>query len=1042
MDIKIKRFTGLYTQPNPLNAPEGSLSLADECVIDREDMIQNRRGFDFFGGELDNPVNSFLEFKNTILAQNGESLSYNTDDGWETYDTVIAAITGQRVRGKEMNGSLFSTTDDGIYKLDALENEPRPAGVPQPLDIEYEFTEEPTGFLVADSAVAYRMTWARKDANDVTTESAPSQRTLVINALQNILSITESSGTATATTEGPHGYGEGDIVTVSGTVSRLALTALTQSSGTVTATTVSAHGLNPGDIIEISGADPEEYNGTFTVTATPSGTTLEYVILGDPVSPASGFGYVAVDPDAFNGTWVITDVPSDTTFEYELISIPLEDAAPAEDETMTVGKNENVELTFPVPENIVAGDLIRIYRSEQTATADLTPSDNMQLVFEGTYDSGDEVSVQDKTTDDFKGAYLYTGVNQQGIAQSNDLPPKAVDIAAYKTFLFYANTQTKQSIDLQLLSVDGITRDEEDFIVIGETQYRFSTAEDIVGPDYTFKLYADIAGADLSNTAGVATIDTDVDHGLAVGDVVFISGATDARYNNRFVVQTVPSPSTFTINVDSNAAATDAVTVSTGSPSQNIARTVQSLIRVINRTHEDVYAFYTSGPDDIPGSFTVVAIDFNFEAFEVLSSNPENWSPELPDEDGEFSTNDAIPNRLYWSKDSQPDSVPFLNYKDVGPRDEKILRIVGLRDSLFIIKERTIWQMTGEDPSNFVWTLFDSSVACNGPDTVAVLDNTIYMFTNQGVVSVGSGGVVIISRQIESDILPFGQYPNASTIMYGVSYESERKYMFFHQALPTDQTATAAYVYNTITRAWTRWLKPATAGIVVGDHLYLGNTYTDTVLIERKTLTKTDKKDESVAANISAIDVTGTILTIPDYEYGDFDLSVGQLIEQSGVYAKVIAVDDTTVTVDREAGFEVGACTVANPIRMAFKLLPQTAESPDMMKQFREVQAYPLEDSFSMAIMTFSSDLSRIDKTCEFSYPNREQGWGFTPWGEEPWGDIGVITGATPLRTYVPLGLQRCRGLIVGVSHAVAQENIAILNVGYVFTVNSERTTR
>lgn len=1041
MQIRTKKFVGLYTQPNPLSeVPEGALSEADNCVIDREGQIENRRGFNFFGSTVfSSAVNAFIKYKDRILAQFGSTLAYDSTGtgSFSNYAGSLSPISGQRVRGQEQNGSLFFTTSNGVYKVDTLTGTPRTAGVPKPLDMVASFASSATGSMPSNSQVAYRMVWGRKDANNVLTLSAPSQRTEVVNQLQTILTITETGGTATATTEGPHGYSNGDIVTIQNATSRLQLVSLTQAASVATGTTGVNHGLVPGDIIEIAGAIEEAYNGTYSVAATPSATTFEYTLTGNPSSPATGAIYVSRDADAYNGTYLISNITSNT-FDYLLVGAPLADAEALPDTSIEVGKDEDITLTFPVPSGIIATDIYQVYRSEYTETADLTASDNMQLVFEGEYTSGSSVSITDVTPDDFKGADLYTNATQEGILQSNDQPPLANDIALYKSCLFYANTQTKQNLNLQFLSADSIVRDT-DKITIGGVEYTFSSTESLSAP-FKFRLFADINQVALTRVSTTATINTVVNHGLSVGDIVFLSGAADARYNDRFVVQTVPLATTFTITVDSTAAASDTVNVSTGTPAQNIAATVKSLCKVINRTNANVYAFYTSGPDDIPGSFQIVAQNLSLASFNTTSTVGSNFSPDITS--AVASTNESIPNRLYFSKFGKPDSVPYTNYVDIGPRDERILRIVGLRDSLFIIKEDSIWRLAGEEPRSFVNNIFDSSVSCLGAETVSVLNNTIYMYTNQGVVSVGDGGVAIISRPIEDDILPFGAFNNASSIMHGVTYESERKYLLFHQALNTDTVPTAAYVYNTITQAWTRWTKPAKAGLVVNDVLYLANTYTNTVLKERKTRDKTDKKDESVAVTISNVSPDGLDLTIASYTYGGFPLSVGQLVEQSTFYGKVLAVNGNIVTVDRQAGFTAAAATIANPIRMRAKLLPQIAGSPDIMKHFREVQAYPVEDTFSKATLIFASDLARLDKTVDFEFLDREQGWGFGPWGNFPFGDSGNLTGSTPLRTYVPQGLQRCRGLTVGFEHSTAQEDIAFLNVGYVFEINSERTTR
>lgn len=67
----------------------------------------------------------------------------------------------------------------------------------------------------------------------------------------------------------------------------LSITSLTQSSGTATATTSVNHGLLAGDVITVSGASPSAYNGQFVVlTVTP--TTFTYTVDSATSSPATG----------------------------------------------------------------------------------------------------------------------------------------------------------------------------------------------------------------------------------------------------------------------------------------------------------------------------------------------------------------------------------------------------------------------------------------------------------------------------------------------------------------------------------------------------------------------------------------------------------------------------------------------------------------------------------------------------------------------------------------------------------------------------------
>lgn len=215
----------------------------------------------------------------------------------------------------------------------------------------------------------------------------------------------------------------------------------------------------------------------------------------------------------------------------------------------------------------------------------------------------------------------------------------------------------------------------------------------------------------------------------------------------------------------------------------------------------------------------------------------------------EFSDNSINPNRIYFSKIGQPEAVPLTNFIDVGPKDKAIQRIIALRDSLIVLKEDGVYVVNGQAAPNYFVRLVDSSANIIAPDSAVLLNNLVYMLSTQGVVTVTETGVSVISRNIENKILeitnPRYQF---RTTTFGVAYESDRSYILSMPSRVTDTTATQSYRYNTFTRTWTRWTKPATCGLVQqeDDKLYLGDAVRPYVLQERKSLERQDFADREI----------------------------------------------------------------------------------------------------------------------------------------------------------------------------------------------------
>lgn len=221
--------------------------------------------------------------------------------------------------------------------------------------------------------------------------------------------------------------------------------------------------------------------------------------------------------------------------------------------------------------------------------------------------------------------------------------------------------------------------------------------------------------------------------------------------------------------------------------------------------------------------------------------------------DVELSSNEESKNRVYYSKQQQPESVPVLNYFDVGARDKAILRIYPLRDSLFVFKEDGLYRISGETiPFNL--GLFDSSCIAVAADSISSVDNVIYVWTRQGISSVTESGVRNVSRPIDVDLLPLSSvnYPNFDTSTWGIGYESDKSYTVFTVSKKADESASIGYKFNTLTNSWTTINKDYTCGVIEtkSDVLYVGAGDTNFIEKERKTFTREDYADREYQFNI------------------------------------------------------------------------------------------------------------------------------------------------------------------------------------------------
>jgi hypothetical protein len=325
-------------------------------------------------------------------------------------------------------------------------------------------------------------------------------------------------------------------------------------------------------------------------------------------------------------------------------------------------------------------------------------------------------------------------------------------------------------------------------------------------------------------------------------------------------------------------------------PNETLTNTVAAATVVDAPAHglvsgNQVLIEFSNSTPSIDGVWTVNVIDANHFSLPVTvtiagttgAMSPLSSTSNLT----AVSTNENRPNRLYYSKLQQPEAVPLVNFFDVGQQNKAILRIFPLRDSLFIFKEDGLYVLSGQVSSSFVLDLFDSSTVMIAADSVGLINNTIYCWTTQGISLVSESGVSLLSRPIDSNILPLtnATYPNFSTATFGVGYQSDNSYYVWTVSKPSDVYATICYRYSNLTSTWTTYSKTNTCGLVnpIDDILYLGAGDVDFVEQERKTFTRTDYADREIDLTLEPMSYQGNTLLFADVS----QVSAGDVLVQN-----------------------------------------------------------------------------------------------------------------------------------------------------------------
>ena len=484
--------------------------------------------------------------------------------------------------------------------------------------------------------------------------------------------------------------------------------------------------------------------------------------------------------------------------------------------------------------------------------------------------------------------------------------------------------------------------------------------------------------------------------------------------------------------------------------------TARALVKAINRdTLSPVYARYLSTPTDIPGKMYLQAKTFGAPIYVRANTTTVGtaFSPNLPSTFGPeaVSTNDVLPNNLFYSKVGEPEAVPFSNSLPIGSRNKAILRIFALRDSLIILKEDGVFRLDGDSPSSFTSTPIDTTVFCLVPNSAAVLNNQVIFLSNQGVAMVSNSSVQIISHRIEDPVTPI--YTSSALVAQtaGVAYESARLYLL-STLKPNTSTASVVWCYNTLTDAWTTWDKYFSAGTVGPNDTLALISNNNTLLRQRRLYNRTDYADESYPVNVTAVSDS---MLMASFIIADYTPKPGDMLLYAGVLSIIRStrVQDGVWTVGFDTPSNLTAdtnATIYQAFTAVIKFSPFTGGQTNRMKQFAQMTIRLRDNSISMLDVSFTNDSFGGSESTQWRAVNvaTSLGFGLFPWGFDAWGQAyGVdlnfqTTQAVPIRIYVPLFSQRGAFIQAVLTHATAGEPLNIQALGYQVRGYGERVSR
>lgn len=530
--------------------------------------------------------------------------------------------------------------------------------------------------------------------------------------------------------------------------------------------------------------------------------------------------------------------------------------------TNTAGATRVPQLRIPLPRGITVDHTVEVYRSAANTSGE-EPSDDLGLVYQ-IKPSSSQVSnlyldFDDETTDNLRGQSLYTNVRQEGIAQAATRPPICDDAALFGSSLWVARTTGLEQMLLQLIGTGGNGLNVGDRLVLDGHTYIGAAAENLANSEFLVDT-SSTATPNIRNTVQslinciLYRARTSGSYGITAQHL-----STSGEIPGKMLFEAEQlGYATFCAGVSAHGAAFQpqlptAYKINSGSLTRSGSTVTATTTASHGFTTGDTVCISSAAPDAaFPTGYKTITVTgaTTFTYSEAGSATSSTVIYDAVATTVESQAQEGT-NRVAFSRDDEFEAFPVVNEFLLGAASAPVLRLVPTKDSLWVFKTDGVWRISGTDSTNYAAQAFDPTLRLFAPDSAVALGNQVYCWANQGLVALSETGARVISFPIEDKLRAVrGTFGDTDTKnrTFGISYESDRKYILVVPDPDNVWGYEAMYVYNYATQAWVMWDpgRPLLHGIVddqLDDKLYLALDQAF-LIRENKTLTDDDYSDE------------------------------------------------------------------------------------------------------------------------------------------------------------------------------------------------------
>lgn len=470
--------------------------------------------------------------------------------------------------------------------------------------------------------------------------------------------------------------------------------------------------------------------------------------------------------------------------------------------------NPQLQILWDPLTGILAGDTIEVYRTDAVAAvlATTDPGTTCKLVLSHIVTAAEALGGSSTLTDTQApgplgvtyGRELYTNPGQQGALAANRQPNISKLTASYKGYAFYANVTERPIWTFQVPggmsnSSPGLSSDYERTYGIG---VRTITATSVLGNPT-------VTGVSASHMLGIA-----------VGQML-VSGSGGSFPAATVTVQSFNTGAgtiTFTGNATAGVAGATLVLADRFQIDGGGIQTITGLGSVVNQlaqlkayevTCDQTIAATTAGGTLAASGFTLSVEPIRpwyASTITIRATNGANYQPAIPDigSTAQTFTRTPRPNMLQWSHSQQPEHAPPSNTAFVGAGT--IVGLQSTRDALWIFCTDGLFRLSGDSGQ---WRIdqLDTTLVLSAPQCCTALRDSVYAYTNRGVVRIADDGFDELSEVAIGDTLVGTAYYETAALI--VERDEANDEIHVIDTGVSGGTPTL-YLYSTRAQAWSK----------------------------------------------------------------------------------------------------------------------------------------------------------------------------------------------------------------------------------------------